>query len=234
MFYMLLFGLLVFAAGYLAVAQTVGKRRGLVWGLLVIPFPLVSIVFGFSDWKWLKRPFIVLTTGLLVAALAMAGGGIHEAENRLRKYGFDETVERSTDLADKARTYVFGVNSNAPANYGSTAPVTAEVASSEALTSLPSQTLGSGAVRVQGSQFSAPGRLAFQQRDIDLADHFIGHRVRVHLNNGLIREATLISKERSRLLLKHQARSGYVSYEIPMGIVSDFFVRLPTKESDKS
>jgi hypothetical protein len=232
MFYLLLIGLLIFLGGYLLVAQKIGLRHGLIWGLLFIPFPLILIVYGVTDWKEIKRPFIVSLVGLLLFLVAIFGGGIKGTERFLRQYGFGHTVERSATFADQAKSYVFGVSSTPyPGQETSLASEKlndAPTQLSEVISSDPQQEEKQPLVY----RIYPPTSLTFQERDVNEARHYIYHRVRVHLKSGLVREATLMKVERFRLFLKNQSRSGYLSYEVPMDIVTDFFVLLPTTEAE--
>lgn len=226
MFYLLLFGLLIFLIGYLGVAQAIGKRRGLIWGLLFLPFPVIAFVFGIGEWKRLKRPVIILGVGLPIMLVGLLAGGLTEAKTLMTQYGFGETVQQISQKASLTREYVFGVSNTPPA------PTVPDSTQTEvSALALPIQTDDeSGALRLQGIRFATPDKLAYQARNIDSAEKYMGYRVRVHLNNGLIREATLIKKDRSRVTLKHRTHSGYIAYEIPMSIISDFYVRLPLAE----
>lgn len=225
MFYLLLFGLLVFLVGYLGVAQAIGKRRGLIWGFLFLPFPVIAFVFGVGEWKRLKRPVIILSIGLPIVLVGLLAGGMKEAKTVLTQYGFEEAVERITYQTNLAQEYVFGVSSTPPRSKPTQPNPTQNRAN--ALTS-PDQTDEN--LPPQGVRLVNPSKFVYQQRSIDSAERYLGYRVQVHLNSGLIREATLVKKNQSRVMLKHQIHSGYIAYEIPMTIIRDFYVQLPLAE----
>jgi hypothetical protein len=65
---LLIAGLLLYAAGWVGL-WIEAFRQGILWGLLVVFVPPVTVVFAFRHWRTARFPALCLLTGASLLAL---------------------------------------------------------------------------------------------------------------------------------------------------------------------
>lgn len=249
MFLIFVAGLVLTIIGYLYLSQVIADKRGLLWGLSIFVVPPVAVVYSVAYWKNARPAVFSVLAGGFVTVIALFAGAGSDIVDRLESRGYGQELAMVSDTTKALGFYVYGYQEGPSlAALRKETPdqndvsETADTSKEEKAEADRKSEVLSVVARANNWTDKKPRDLykkkikkelitkSFQARAVTKADNYLGHVVKIDMQNGPQRQAVLVKREGDQLVLQRKAFDGVFSFRVNISDVSKMYVELPDRK----